>query len=172
MRSPQYHPSVDSGPPDSQSVGRCDTCGKGIFYQLAQQARPLRGSTFISAHRIRRLVVVVMTPGNGAYTRWWYCLMPGWRWSSSSGLMVLPWYYLIPDRSPNYHKIAPGAPGCAPPCQLGANLSFLCNLSTSSQFDISHSWHLLFGLFDRKASQRYFAQKGRCQKPNTCISSD
>ena len=27
------------------------------------------GSTFISAHRIRRLVVVVMTPGNGAYTR-------------------------------------------------------------------------------------------------------
>ena len=132
----------------------------------------LRGSTFISAHRIRRLVVVVMTPGNGAYTRWWYCLMPGWRWSSSSGLMVLPWYYLIPDRRPNYHKIAPEAPGCAPPCQLGANLSFLCNLSTSSQFDISHSWHLLFGLFDRKASQTYFAQKGRCQKPNTCISSD
>ena len=134
----------------------------------------LRGSTFISAHRIRRrgcsmlVVVVVMTPGNGAYTRWWYCLMPGWRWSSY-GLMVLPWYYLIPDRSPNYHKIAPGSPrmcttlpawGQAPICHSFA-------LLTSSQFHISHSWHLhlilLFGLFDREAGQICFSQKGRCR---------
>ena len=75
MRSPQYHPSVDSGPPDSQSVGRCDTCGKGIFYQLAQQARRCSGGRR-SLARIEYdegaplvLVVVVMTPGNGAYTR-------------------------------------------------------------------------------------------------------
>ena len=130
-----------------------------------------------------------MTPGNGAYTRWWYCLMPGWRWSSC--LMVLPWYYLIPDLSPNYHKIAPGAPGCAPapPCQLGAKPQFVnfmhfwlhlqspfYTFDFSSKFHISHSWHLylvlLFGLFDREAGQICFSQKGRCPKPNTCILTD